>query len=233
MERVKTGIHGLDEIIEGGFVQGSTILVCGPTGSGKTIFCGQFLWYGLQNDEPGIYVTCEETPEDIKKDLLRFGWDFEKYEKNKKFMFIFSDPFGISREDGSSYTMFETSFIDEYVEAIKRIKAKRFVFDSVSIMGMYFKDIHETRRKLYLLVQALKKAGVTSLLTSEIPEGSNTLSRFGVEEFVVDGIIKLDFVSIGPQSGRHLLVRKMRRTAHIETPYPIEIGKDGITVLKL
>lgn len=230
MERVKTGIIGLDEIIEGGFVPGSAILVCGPTGSGKTIFCGQFLWYGLQNGEPGIYVTCEETPEDIKKDLARFGWDFEKYEKEKKFMFIFSDPFGVSRE-GTTYTMFERDFIEEYLEAIRKIKAKRFVFDSISIMGMYFKDVHETRRKLYLLVQALKKAGVTSLLTSEIPEGSNTLSRFGVEEFVVDGIIRLDFVTFGPQSGRNLLVRKMRRTAHSEDSHPIQIGKDGIRVL--
>jgi KaiC/GvpD/RAD55 family RecA-like ATPase len=229
IERIKTGIPGLDEIIEGGFIPGSAILISGGAGSGKTIFCGQFLWRGLKNDEPGIYVTCEETPEDIKNDLKKFGWDFEKYEKEKKFSFLFADPFG-----AQGFSMFdEADFTSRFVEEIKKIKAKRFVFDSVSVMGLYFKDVHETRRRVYMLIQALKKAGVTSLLTSEIPEGSEKLSRFEVEEFVVDGIIKLEFIPIGARAGRYLLVRKMRRTKHDENPHPIEIGENGIRVLSL
>lgn len=228
IERVKTGIPGLDKIIEGGLIPGSTTLVSGSTGTGKTIFCGQFLWYGLQNNEPGIYITCEESPEEIKNDLLKFGWNFEKYEKKKKFMILFIDPFGMGK-----FTVFEESdFASAFIKNINKIKAKRLVLDSVSILGMYFKDIHETRRKLYMLVQALKKSGVTSLLTSEIPEGSNKLSRFGVEEFVVDNIILLHYLEYGVGGGmdRSLIVRKMRRTNHGTDIYPLKIGKDGISI---
>ncbi|MCD6399073.1 MAG: KaiC domain-containing protein, partial [Candidatus Aenigmarchaeota archaeon] len=93
IERIKTGITGLDKLIDGGFVKGSSVLVTGAAGTGKTIFCCQFLWEGLKNGENCMYITFEELPEEIKGDAAVFGWDFDKYEKNGKLIISYRDPF--------------------------------------------------------------------------------------------------------------------------------------------
>src|SRR3990172_4878707 len=95
-ERVKTGIQGLDELIAGGLKPASLTLLTGTAGTGKTILCSQFLYEGAKTfNEPGVYVTFEEPPENIKKDSLNFGWDFEELEKQKKILFVRYDPFHV------------------------------------------------------------------------------------------------------------------------------------------
>ncbi len=103
----------MDKLTQGGFVKGSSVLVSGETGTGKTIFCLQYLWEGLKNDESGVYITLEETVEEIKKDALVFGWDFEKYEKEGKFKIIeknvFEDTnleFGLDAQQTGRLTQF-------------------------------------------------------------------------------------------------------------------------------
>ncbi|MBI2005562.1 MAG: hypothetical protein HYS80_02250, partial [Candidatus Aenigmarchaeota archaeon] len=91
-ERVATNISGLDPLLEGGFIRGSANLVAGTSGTCKTIFCCQFLWNGLQKGENGIYVTLEESPEDILANMKKFGWDFEKFIKSKKFNIVSVTP---------------------------------------------------------------------------------------------------------------------------------------------
>ena len=86
LERIPSGIPGLDELIEGGFLKGSTNLVSGAAGTGKTIFCSQFIWEGLQRGESCMFITLEERPEDIMGDVKRFGWDFDKYIEEKKLL---------------------------------------------------------------------------------------------------------------------------------------------------
>ena len=81
LKRIKTGIPGLDGLMEGGFIQGSVNMVTGSTGTGKTIIGTQFLWHGLQKGETGVYITLEEDPTDIKEDVRSFNWDIGKYEK--------------------------------------------------------------------------------------------------------------------------------------------------------
>src|SRR5512135_3680020 len=95
-ERVPTGIPGLDKLIEGGLVKGSTTLVSGAAGTGKTIFCSQFLMEGLKRGESCMFITLEEKPEDIIADVKRFGWDFKKYISDKKLFLDFQDPFQIT-----------------------------------------------------------------------------------------------------------------------------------------
>ena len=95
-ERITSGIPGLDKLMEGGFAKGSTNLVSGAAGTGKTIFCAQFIWEGLKKGETCMFITLEERPEDILGDVQRFGWDFEKYIKEKKLFLTYQDPFQIT-----------------------------------------------------------------------------------------------------------------------------------------
>ncbi|NIO22604.1 MAG: AAA family ATPase [Candidatus Aenigmarchaeota archaeon] len=216
--RVSSGISGLDKLIEGGFVKGSTILITGGTGTGKTTFCAQFILDGLKKGEPGVYITLEEDPEDIKLDFKRFGFNFEKFEKNKTFNFVYQNPFEVS--DISSTIM----------NAINSVNAKRVVIDPISLMGMYMKDPAVLRKRLFEIVRLLKKTGVTTLITSEIKEDEKGLSRFGVGEFIADGVIVLQYLNIGKESFGNLQIRKLRRTKHEHGWFPINIGGSGIEV---
>lgn len=215
--RISTGIKGLDPLIEGGFIKGSSVLVTGGAGNGKTIFGLQFLWEGLQKGEPGVYITLEEDAEDIKEDARRFGWEFEEFEKKGIFKLTYFDPIQVN-EVGINL-----------LEDINKINAQRVVVDSISILGMMLPNQIQVRKKLVGLINSIKNTGATAVLISEIVDGDDKkLSRFGVEEFVVDGVIVLYY--LGLSSTRSLLIRKMRRTKHGQDSYQMEITENGIMV---
>jgi len=214
-DRVPTYIPGLDKILKGGFPKGSVILVSGNCGSGKTILSGQYIWNGAIRGEKGLYISTEERVEDLIRDFSEFGWDFSK---NRKIKVTFMTPLDIEKEIAT-------------IEAlIEKEKIQRLVIDSISLLGLYYKDEYEIRKKIYQLINSLKRKGVTAILTSEIVEGSNALSRYGVEEFVVDGVIILKYSGLGGEYDRSLEVRKMRRTAHSRDEFPFKIGNKGIVV---
>jgi len=223
-ERISTGIPGLDEEMEGGFVKGSVILVTGGTGTGKTTFCGQYLWEGLKKGEAGLYISLEEDPDDIKTDLKRYGFDFEKYEKEGTFKLVYQNPFEVS------------DLPSAVINAINSVNAKRVVIDPISIVAMYLKDAAVMRKRLFELIRLLKKTGVTAVVTSEILDNEigervgGSLSRDGVSEFVADSVIVLNLFGIGGGITRSLLIRKMRRTKHGTDIYPIEMGNNGISL---
>jgi KaiC/GvpD/RAD55 family RecA-like ATPase len=226
-ERISTGIHGLDEFIEGGFVRGATILITGGTGTGKTTFCTQFIYEGLKKGEPGVYITLEEDPDDIKEDVRRYGFDFDKYEKEGTFKFVYQNPFEVS------------DIASTVVNAINSINAKRVVLDPISLVGMYMKDPAVLRKRLFEIIRVLKKTGATTLVTSEILDNEigehagGSLSRDGVSEFVADGVIVLNLFGIGEGISRSILIRKMRRTKHNTDIIPMEMIADrGIIVKK-
>jgi KaiC/GvpD/RAD55 family RecA-like ATPase len=216
--RLKTGIPGLDSLISGGVLHKSVNLVTGEAGTGKTIFSCQFLWHGLQKGETCVYITLEEDPEDIIEDAKQFGWDFEKYIKKDLCRIIYHDPAQVNN--------LGATLIDE----IKSLKAKRLVIDSTSVMGLSVKDPALIRKMLLNVINVIKRTDCTAILTSEITEDSKALSRFGVEEFVADGVFVLNYIGIGESSARTMIIRKMRRTNHGTDIYPIEIGTNGITI---
>ena len=218
--RIPSGISGLDGYIEGGFIPNDVYLVTGGTGTGKTLFCCQFLWEGLQRGENGIFFSLEELPEDILSDAEAFGWDFKKYIEQKKFTIQYYDPFEMM------------DIATEVKDVIKKVGAKRVVVDSTSIFGMIFESEHELRKKMYEFIKVLKGTGCVVVMTAEILEEQKGLSRYGVEEFVVDGVIVLNFLGIGDVASRSLLIRKMRRTDHGTNVYPFSITKNGIKLEK-
>ena len=219
-DRIGTGIPGLDSLMQGGLVKNSVTLLTGETGTGKTIFCSQFLWEGLQKGETGLYVSLEEEPDDIKEDVKQFGWDFDKFIEKGMFNIVYHDP--------SQASNISTDIISE----ITSLKAKRVVIDSTATMGLAIDNVAQTRKRILNIVNTLKKIGCTSIITSEIPEGAKKLSRFGVEEFVVDGVIVLNYMGTAGEYARSLQIRKMRRTNHGKDVYSMDIGNKGINVGK-
>ena len=215
--RVSTGIPVLDSLMEGGLLKNTMTLVTGGTGTGKTIMCLQFLWEGLQKGEPCVYLSLEEEPDEIKADARQFGWDLDKYEEKGLFRIMYHDPF-------------ETDVSSVLINQIEYIKAKRLVVDSMSMLGLYMKDQATVRKQMGKLMKAVKNAGCTTLVTSEIVEDSKGLSRFGVEEFVVDTVLVLNYLGIGEETNRSLQIRKMRRTNHGKDVYPFKMTAKGIEI---
>jgi len=218
IERIPSGIPGLDKLMEGGFVKGSTILVSGSAGTGKTIFCVQFLLEGLRKGEICMFITLEESPEDIIGDVKRFGWDLEKYINEKKLFLSYKDPFQM------------TDIVSPLLDEIKQNKVQRVVIDSTALLELYYKESSDIRKELFKLLAGLKSSGTTSMITSELPEEYKTLGKFGVEEFIVDEVIVLHFLGLGEKTYFSLQIRKMRRTDHGKDTYPMQISNRGIEV---
>jgi KaiC/GvpD/RAD55 family RecA-like ATPase len=218
MERVKSGIPGLDDLIEGGFPKNSVILLTGTCGTGKTIMGIQFLWYGAQNGENGVFISFEEPIEQIKANAKAFGWDLDKMEKEGKIIFVRYDPFHV--ED----------IIDLIEINVRKNNAKRVVIDSISALNMYIRDLPEIRRTIFNLVTILYKLGCTTLMISEMLSNQQELSRFGVEEFLADGVVVLYYRKVDAQFARALTVWKMRGTNHSQKLHPYAITENGIVV---
>jgi KaiC/GvpD/RAD55 family RecA-like ATPase len=218
-ERIKTGVKGLDSIIDGGLVPNSLTLLTGTAGTGKTTISAQFIYEGAKNfGENGVYVTFEEPVESIKASCKNYGWDFDPLEKEDKVIFVKYDPFHI--ED--IYELIETN--------IKKINAKRVVIDSISALGLYVKETPEIRRMIFNISFLLRRLECTSILISEILPNQNSLSRFGVEEFVTDGVFVLYYTQTGSQFSRALTVWKMRGSKHSSKLHPYKITDKGIIV---
>jgi circadian clock protein KaiC len=239
IERVSTGVQGLDEKMEGGLVKGSVTLVTGKTGTGKTAFCASFLYAGALRNEPGVYVTAEEREEDIKKDIqAMFGWDFGALEEKKLIKFLsirpqFPGKVVTGEELGRFIKLYVFDLLERIEKAIEKINAKRLVLDSVSIIEMFIKDEYLCRVAMIQLMDRLRELGVTSIVTGTVPETSEALSGGGIVEFIADAIIKLDFVPVAEEFKRTLTIRKMRRTDHSIYIHPFEITKTGLKIIEV
>lgn len=220
IDRVPSGIPGLDELIEGGFVPNSVVMVSGEPGTGKTIFCTQFIWNALCMGDNGVYITLQQTDDEIRNDVTVFGRDFRRAEQMNQCRIVFIEPQDMKR------------IIEIILKNVKEIKAKRLAIDSLSMICEYAEKRRDIRYNLGYLIMQLKKMGVTTLVASEVEEGSSLFSRNGVEEFLVDGVIVLkcgvDVVGGRPRS---LYIKKMRRTNHDLNTHPFDITERGIKVI--
>jgi len=238
-DRVSTGIIGLDAKMQGGLVRGSANLLVGKAGTGKTSFAVSFLYKGALEGEPGICVTTEESEADVKKDISSmFGWDLEALEKKKLLKFLSIKPVLPMRrvtDDQLAQTtkIYVFDIADKIRQAVKEMKAKRVVVDSVSIIEMFVKDEYIAKVALMQFVENMKSLDITSLLTGTIPEMSDALSGKGIIEYIVDGIIKLNLIPVTEEFKRTVLIRKMRRTDHSTLVHPFEITKNGLKVIEV
>jgi circadian clock protein KaiC len=237
--RVTTGIDQLDNIISGGFPKNSITLVSGTPGSGKTILCYHYLWEGINNNEKCLFITSDERVSNIIKQATKLGFDFKPYIEQGSIKFIYLD-------------IDKSEIYREIEEEIRSGQYSRVVLDSltpVSEAPVWISGVHEiipneaateskkypsgsiqtTRMHIRRIMMMLSKDNCTALVTSEIPEGSRSLSRDSVSEFIVDGIILLDLDTT--MDRRKLTVRKMRSTNHTLKPHEIRIAEGGIKFL--
>ncbi|VVB66862.1 Circadian clock protein kinase KaiC [Candidatus Norongarragalina meridionalis] len=220
MNRVPSGIPGLDELIEGGFPESSSILVSGGAGTGKSIMCMQYLYDGAKNhQQPGVYVTLEEGPHNLWWNTQRFKWDLLPLEQQNMLRIYKFEPTAEMKDNLEEQTR-------KIVDKAKAVNAKRMVIDSVTAFSFWIEEPAKLRYAMYLLIEELRKINCTTLLTCETIGGKNDLSRFGVEEFLVDGILQVHFTP----HNRAIWVRKMRGTKHDTRVHPLNITDMGMTV---
>ncbi len=225
MDRVKTGIAGLDELMNGGIPQGSTVVVSGGTGTGKTIFGMQYIYNGAKDfKEPGIFVSLETNLKNIVWNMTSFKWDIKKMQDAK-----LMKTYRLNLHEPDNEEMVGRKLKEELeviLKMVKELKAKRLVIDSITAIGIWVEKKSTLRSLLYEFTDKLKELNCTTLLTTETSSQKEDLSAFGVEEFVSDGVIALYF----SPPNRSLFVRKMRGTNHSRNIHPLEIGEKGLSV---
>lgn len=249
MNRVPTGVKGFDELVDGGFPEQSAILVSGSPGTGKTIFGLEYIYRGAaDHGEKGMYISFEQNPEDLREQARQLGFNQIEH---------------LEYEGLLNFVCLPVSVIDKHtmpdlLENARELAIKRIVVDSLSAMEVntpllatksdpVMKQVLEDaehiaplmagedlkKNFIYKFVAELKGLDATSVLLSEIPEKSERLSSDGISEFAVDGVVLVNFESMGGDFSRSLLIRKMRLTKNDEDVHPVEISNEGMKVHKI
>ncbi len=248
-EKEKTGILGLDDALKGGIPKGNVVLVSGGAGTGKTTLCLQFLVTGSMQNQKSLYISTEQNNEEVFRQASPYGWNIAELEKKGLFKVLFID---ILKDENN---------LEKIYREIEQFKPSRVVVDSLSTFSEYTavneysrqillkrggvaqraidqiipENISEkviTKRMLGSLISDLKKPGVTTLVTSELPEKGETLSSDGISEFLADGVFLLYYWEIGEMEERALKIRKMRYTAHDGGAMLYQMNNSGIEIKK-
>jgi circadian clock protein KaiC len=218
--RLETGIVTVDALLGEGIPRGSSLLVAGAAGTGKTAMLLEFLYRGARAGEKGILFSFEETEERLGATARGLGWDLDAEIKRGMVAIVFIPQPNILVE-GDMLMM---------KERIEAMGAKRVAIDSVSVFLYKVAESSRVRTKIFQLATIVQNVGAVGLFATDIPYGANQLSRYGVEETVVDGAILLSATEQGLERKRYLEVYKLRNTAHATGRHEMAIGPGGITV---
>jgi KaiC/GvpD/RAD55 family RecA-like ATPase len=233
---VPTGIHGVDKILaDKGIPKGHTILVSGGPGSGKTTFAIQFLYIGAtQHNESGVYVTLDEEPSEIKKNMAKYGWDLNRLEEEKKLIFINVSPVRVAPSETGLIQIGMKEFrLIKLLEAIKKgvkeVNAERVVVDPITIFTLQYPNDIERIYAMRDLLRDLRQTGSTNLMISEL-RGTGWEREHQFEEYLTQGVILLRTFPKDGRLVRVFQVEKMRGLAIDNQPRPYEISDKGIEV---
>ena len=237
IERVETGIKGFDELVEGGLPQGSLTLVSGQPGTGKSIFCMQILYNNALKKRNCLYITFEQSEEDIKKQMQRFNWKWEKLDGSLKILSTELDDPAVLDKIQTEVKMGKYSLvaIDSLASLVgapippERISTYSLEKIASSIVPIPQEEESLIRQKIKMIINQLRKGHVTALLTSEMSKNSEWFSRDTISEFLCDGVVLLHAVE-GEEGFRTLNIPKMRYTKQRAGIYSFEIGEKGIVV---
>ncbi|NJP05760.1 MAG: circadian clock protein KaiC [Chloroflexaceae bacterium] len=235
IEKLETGIPGFDHISNGGLPKGRTTLVSGSAGSAKTVLAVQFLAEGIKKaDERGVFVTFEESPVDIRRNMLGFGWDIAQWEKEQRWVFV-----DASRQPGEPPLFIGDDFdlgplIIRIEHAVHKIGAQRVSMDSLGAIFNQLPSSAVVRNGLFQIASALRSMGVTAVMTAERTEEYGEIARYGVEEFVADNVVILRNVLEEEKRRRTVEILKFRGVMHQKGEFPFTvIPNQGIVVIPL
>jgi circadian clock protein KaiC len=219
--RALTGISKLDELIGQGIPRGSALLVGGAAGTGKTVLLLEFIYQGAKRfGEKGIIFSFEETDERLRAAARGLGWDLDEEIAHKRVEIVFIP----------QPTIMIEAHLSMMQERMRTFGARRVAIDSLSVFLHKIADPVVAREKIFQLASIVQNLGAVGLFATDIPYGSGQISRFGVEETVVDGIVLLTSTEEGHDRQRYLEVYKLRNTAHLGGRHSMVIGPSGIAI---
>ncbi|MBD3256645.1 MAG: circadian clock protein KaiC [Candidatus Lokiarchaeota archaeon] len=232
LSKIPSGIEGFDYISKGGIPLNRTTLISGTPGSGKTIFCVQFLIGGIENaNQPGVFVTFEESPQDIVENMIDFGWDIQKHIDNGLWKFVDISPYvNDDFEIKGDYDL--SGLLIRIKSTIKKIGAKRVALDSLAALFNQFPDSSIVRKEILRLKTCLKSLSVTSLITSEYYEDYPKYHQFEIVDFVSDNLIILKNSPSREYRRRTIEILKYRGSDHRKGQHSFTIRADrGIVII--
>ena len=227
VEKLPTGMPSFDMIAKGGLPKNRTTLVSGTAGSGKTVFAMQFLAAGIRDSgERGVFVTCEESAKDIRKNMRSFGWDLAQWERDGLLAFVDASP------DPHVETVISGAFdlsalLARVDHAVRKVGATRVAIDSIGAIFSQFADQALVRRELFRIATSLKEVGATAIMTAERVDDYGPIARFGVEEFIADNVMILRNALDDENRRRTLEIVKFRGTDHQKGEFPFTIATNG------
>lgn len=237
MERIRSGVPGLDELLGGGIPQGRVILLIGGVGTGKTILATQFLVKGaVEFGDNGFFLSLDESKEHLCREMAQFGWDLEDLEKKKKLAFLDASPirhlpgdvkiggFNIGKRDFSLLSLIET-----LGKGVESAGARRIAIDPLASLSLNYPDPAQRRTAVLDLIEALSNMKATSILTTELTSCGIEREK-QLEEYLAHGVIALQTLKVGNSFVRAIQVMKMRETQTDLQPRPYKINENGIIV---
>jgi circadian clock protein KaiC len=232
VRKIRTTIEGFDDISHGGIPAGRSTLVSGTSGTGKTLFAVQFIYNGITEfDEPGVFVTFEESPEDIIQNAYSFGWDLQRLVDEGKLFILDASPDPEGQDVVGNFDL--SALIERIQYAIRKYKARRVSIDSVTAVFQQYDAASVVRREIFRLVARLKQMGVTTVMTTERLDEYGPVARFGVEEFVSDNVVIVRNALEGERRRRTIEILKLRGTTHMKGEYPFTITNNGVNIFPL
>ena len=226
LERLDTGIDGLDQMVLGGVPRRSLMVAIGSAGTGKTTFGLQFLNHGLQQGEDGVYITLEESYDRITSTADEKGWGFSEYVDDDRLAVVDIDPIEMANS--------LDSIQNDLPNLIEEFGADRLVLDSVSLLEMMYESAPRRRSQVFGFARALKQAGITILLTSEANQNHAYASRFGIVEYLADAVFVLQYVrpSDFQETRLAIEIQKIRDANHSRETKPYDLTDEGISVYR-
>jgi KaiC domain protein len=210
-------------MIQGGVPRRHLIVTIGSAGTGKTTFGLEFLHHGLENGENSVFITLEQSREDIISTANERGWEFDRYEEENSLAVVDLDPVEMANS--------LDNIRGELPELIREFGADRIVLDSVSLLEMMYDDQAKRRTQVFDFTRSLKEAEVTTFLTSEASENNPYASRHGIIEYLTDAVFILQYVRADMQETRLAVeILKIRNANHSREKKPYDITDTGISV---
>jgi circadian clock protein KaiC len=221
VERVPTGVGGLDEMLGGGLPRASATVVQGGTGTGKTLLALHFLLEGARRGEVGIHFTLEETADQLRSIAQGFGWDLRPLEQSGLLTLSYVSPVELSTD----------CFLDRARQQVEQLGAKRAVLDSLTSMALGVPSERRFKELVYAFTKHFRARGVTLNMNMEIADllGSAQLSGHGIS-FAADNVIQLKYVEVAGRLERGISVLKARGVQHATDVRRLSVKSDGIEI---